>query len=135
MALAALRGGRIPIFASAREYDGKLSTLLDRSVAHLHPDTALHLLNVADRNGSPLTLVLDGLNECPRRWRNNLLKDLQAFYLRWRVPILITSQEPPALTEPLTGNCCEVAVCSAPRILGAGTAVVMTGLTAQLVAC
>ncbi|GIW88261.1 MAG: hypothetical protein KatS3mg108_2585 [Isosphaeraceae bacterium] len=104
MALAALRGGRIPVFASAREYEGKLSTLLDRSVSHLHPDTALHLLDAADRNGSPVSLVIDGFNECPKKWQKNLLKDLQAFYLRWRVPILITAQESPELTEPLAGE-------------------------------
>ncbi|WP_406698416.1 nuclease-related domain-containing protein [Singulisphaera sp. Ch08] len=105
MAIASLRGGRIPVVASAIDYEGKLSTLLDRSIAHLHPDTALHLLNAINRNGSPLALVIDGVNECPRRWRKDLLKDLQAFYLRWRVPILITAQESPELTECLTGDC------------------------------
>jgi hypothetical protein len=103
LALAALRAGRLPIIAAAKEYEGKLSALLDRSVAHLHPHTAINLLRAADRNGSPLTLVLDGLNECPKKWQKSLLKDLQAFYLRWRLPILITSQEPAPLTGPLTG--------------------------------
>jgi hypothetical protein len=104
MALAALRGGRVTIIASAKEYDGKLSVLLDRSVAHLHPDTAVNLLHAADRNGSPLAFVLDGLDGCPKKWQKSLLKDLQAFYLRWRMPILITTQEPVALTKPLSGT-------------------------------
>jgi hypothetical protein len=104
MALAALRSGRLPIVASAKEYEGKLSALLDRSVAHLHPNTAIHFLQAADRNGSQLTLVLDGLNECPKKWQKSLLKDLQAFYLRWRTPILSTSQDPVTLTESLSGS-------------------------------
>jgi hypothetical protein len=117
MALAALRGGRLPIIASAKEYEGKLSSLLDRSVAHLHPDTAIHFLHAAGRNGSPPVLVLDGVNECPKKWQKNLVKDLQAFYLRWRVPILITTQEPVGLTDSLSGTSLEFAPLTAEQRL------------------
>jgi hypothetical protein len=101
MALTAISAGRLAVIAPAKEYEGKLSTLLDRSVAHLHPDTALRFFSVAARNGNSINLILDGFNECPPKWREQLIKDLQALYLRWTVPILITSQDAVALPEPL----------------------------------
>jgi energy-coupling factor transporter ATP-binding protein EcfA2 len=104
MALAAARRGRLPIVAAARDYDGKLSALLDRSVAHAHPDTALQLFRAAEQTGCPPTLIIDGFNECPARWREPLIKDLQAFYLRRPVPILITAQEPVAVPQQLAGR-------------------------------
>jgi hypothetical protein len=104
MALAAISRGRLPVIAQAREYDGKLSALLDRSVAHLHPDTALRFLSAAARISSSISLIIDGYNECPTKWKEQLIKDLQAFYLRWKVPILITSQQSLTLPEPLSGK-------------------------------
>jgi len=93
MALTAVRRGRLAIVAHAREYDGKLSVLMDRSAAHLYPDTALQLMRVAERVGCPVVLILDGFNECPLRLQENLIKDLHAFSLRSPTPILITAQE------------------------------------------
>jgi hypothetical protein len=104
MALASIRAGGLPILASAKEYEGKLSSLLDRSVAHLYPDTAIQFLQAAARTGNRVALILDGFNECPQKRRKDLVKDLQAFYLRWSLPIVITTQEPLALPEPLQGK-------------------------------
>ena len=102
IAQTAVRRGRLAIVAPARDYNGKLSALLDRSVAHLHPETALQLMRAAERVGTPLLLILDGFNECARRWQQNLLRDLHAFSLRSPgVPILITAHEPLSLSEPL----------------------------------
>jgi Nuclease-related domain len=103
MAISAIREGRLSIFACAKDYEGKLSSLLDRSVAHLFPDTAIQFLNAAALCGSPVTLVLDGFNECHGKRKKELVKDLQAFYLRWPVPILITTQEVVQVPEPLSG--------------------------------
>jgi hypothetical protein len=70
MALTANQSGRVVIFASAQQYQGKLSTLLDRSVAHLHPDTSNVLPTAATRIGI-LTLVKDGC-ECSVHRRDAL---------------------------------------------------------------
>ncbi len=67
LVLAAIESGRVPVLVPAKEYDGRLSSLLDRSVAHLHPGTAAKLLAAADRIGSPIGLVVDGFNECAQR--------------------------------------------------------------------
>jgi hypothetical protein len=104
LALAAPDAGKISIVVPAKEYEGRLSTLLDRSIAHLHPDTAMSLLSAASRVGVPVGLVVDGFNECPTKLRKSFIKDLQAFYLRWRVTVLVTSQDQVDLPEALTGE-------------------------------
>jgi hypothetical protein len=92
--LKTLEKGRTSLFISARDYSGKLSTLIDRSIAHLHPDTCIHFLRSAERCSTPLALVVDGFNECPAKQRESLVKDIEAFCLRWNIPVQITSQEP-----------------------------------------
>jgi hypothetical protein len=103
MAIAAVDGGRLPIIASAKLYDGKLSSLLDRSVAHLHPDTAIHFLTLARKAGAPVSLILDGINECPKGLRQSLLQDVQAFVLRWQTPVVSTTQVELTLPSCLSG--------------------------------
>ena len=92
MALAALDAGRIPILARAQDYSGRLSPLLDQSVAHLCPRTALQFIQHAAKLERPLLLVIDGFNECPAEHKEELVKNLEALYLRWPIPIFLTSQ-------------------------------------------
>jgi hypothetical protein len=103
LALRSLDRGRIPILLQARDYDGRLSGLLDRGIAHLHPDTAADLLRAADRCGASTVVMLDGFNECPAGRRDALMRDLQTFFLRRRIPMVIATQEPVAVTEELRG--------------------------------
>jgi hypothetical protein len=104
MMLDAIDHGWVPIILRAQTFDGKLVTLLDRSVAHLHPRTAGNLLTAAKKAGAPLVLVVDGYNECPDSLKGALLETLQAFYLRWATPVLVTSQEKVNLPEKLAGE-------------------------------
>jgi hypothetical protein len=103
MALAALDAGRIAIVARARDYSGRLSSLLDRSIAHLCAQSAMRFVEHAKKLERPLVLVLDGFNECPAQLKQELLKNLQAFYLRFAIPVFVTSQEEIALPKELTG--------------------------------
>ena len=41
--------------------------MLDRNLAHLYPDTSQHFFLAAERNGSPIALIIDGFNECPQK--------------------------------------------------------------------
>jgi hypothetical protein len=104
MMLDAIEHGWLPILLRAQNFDGKLATLLDRSVAHLHPSTSRSLLAAATKSGHPVVLVVDGFNECPQDLKGELLETLQAFFLRRGVPILITSQQWPSLPEKLKGE-------------------------------
>lgn len=104
MALDAITKGRVPVIVRAIDYKGRLSNLLNRSVAHLCPRTANEFIGAVRHLGKPLTLVVDGYNECPAQHRNRLIQDLQAVYLRWELPIVITTQEQLSLPTNLTGD-------------------------------
>lgn len=104
MALKAIEKGRVPVVARAIDYKGRLSNLLDRSVAHLCPRTSNEVINAVRKMGKPLTLVIDGYNECPVQLQQRLVQDLQAAYLRWEMPIVITTQEQISLPNNLTGD-------------------------------
>ena len=84
MALKSLEAGRVPIVARAIDYAGKLTTLLDRSIAHFCPRTATVFIEAVRRLGRPVTLIVDGFNECPMRLRDRLIQDMQAAFLRWK---------------------------------------------------
>jgi hypothetical protein len=58
LALKVLEMGRSPMILSTIDYSGKLSTLLDRGIAHMYPQTGMHLLQSAGRSNSPLVLIL-----------------------------------------------------------------------------
>lgn len=104
MALQAIRKSVLPIFLRACDYRGELSVLLDKSVAHSHPGTALDLLNSATQARRQVVLIVDGFNECAERLKAGLIQDLQAFYLRWLIPISITSQASIALPSVISGD-------------------------------
>lgn len=104
MALRAIAEGVIPIFASAKFCREKLSSLLDRSVAPFVPHGAVQFLQAVREAGRPLALILDGYNECPPKRRQDLLKDLQALYLRWPMPIVLTAHDPIDVPGDLNGD-------------------------------
>lgn len=104
MALQSLGEGRVSIFLRAIDYAGKLSSLLDRSVAHLCPRVAKDVIDNARRLGHPITFVVDGFNECPAHLKESLLRDLHAAYHLWRIPIIFTTQEAIPLPKDMTGE-------------------------------
>lgn len=103
LSLAELEAGGLVLLVPAREFDDRLSALLNRSVAHLHPGAAVEILDGAQKTGTRMSLVLDGVNECPPRLRKRLLRDLQSLVLRWPLPVLITTREPVELPSELQG--------------------------------
>lgn len=104
MALSALAAGSLPIIVRAKNYAGKLASLLDESVAHLCPRTAQQFIQAATAAGRALVIVVDGYNECQARLQQEMVEDLAAFFLRCQVPILFTSQEEIALPTELAGD-------------------------------
>ena len=84
----------VPIFARAVMYEGRLSGLLDRSVAPLAVLTAQQLFGAARHANSPVVVVLDGFNECPTTLQPQLVSDLAALALRAPFVLLLTSQTP-----------------------------------------
>ena len=91
-------GSWVPIFVRARMYEGRLPSLLNRSVAPLTGLTAQQVFDAAGHQGqSPLLVVLDGINECPAALYDQLISDLVALSLRAQFALLLTSQAPVSL--------------------------------------
>src|SRR5262249_18476370 len=95
--------GGLVLLVREREFDDRLSALLNRSVAHLHPGAAAEILDAAQKTGTRLSLVLNGVNECPPRLRKRLLPDVQSLVLRSPLPVLITAREPVEVPAELQG--------------------------------
>lgn len=98
-----LASERLPIFTRARDFDGDLARLISRSIAHAYPFAAPKFLEAAVTTRNPVTLIIDGFNECPVGLKDTLVKAIQAFVQRFRFPILITSQDNDLLPASLCG--------------------------------
>ncbi|MFD6756154.1 NERD domain-containing protein [Micromonospora gifhornensis] len=103
-ALAAVETGYVPVFLAAGMYEGRLSKLLDRSVARFANNNADELTRAASLLDKDVLLVVDGLNECSASLVDQFLGDLSAFCLRTPVLTLVTSQVAVELPEPMSGH-------------------------------
>jgi hypothetical protein len=93
---------RLVIWLRAGEYDkGRFSDLVARAMAPFSAERWTALVRPATEVGVAVTVVLDGLNECPEDLRPELMQQLQAFVLRYPAGILVTSTEVDGLSEIL----------------------------------
>jgi hypothetical protein len=84
----------LPIFVDAGMYEGRLSALLNRSVARFVAKTSEDVIRAASINGQTVVLVVDGFNECPQPLPERLVGDLSAVCHRTGAATVITSQAP-----------------------------------------
>ena len=89
--------------SKAGMYQGRLSALIDRSVARFTTTSAGEFLRAAAVCGQPVLLAVDGLNECPDRLRETLAGDMSAFCLRTRAWTITTTQAMTVLPAELAG--------------------------------
>ena len=101
-------GTWLPIFIEAGMYEGRLSALLNRSVARFVTRTAEDLIRAASINGQIVLLVVDGFNECSQPLQERLIGDLSAFCRRTSAATLITSQAPVRVSDALEGALVQV---------------------------
>jgi hypothetical protein len=102
------RGIWLPIFIEAGMYEGRLSALLNRSVARFVTRTVEELIRAASINGQTVLLAVDGFNECPQPLQERLLGDISAFCRRTSAATLITSQAPVYVSDAFEGPVIEV---------------------------
>ncbi|MEU1396171.1 NERD domain-containing protein, partial [Micromonospora zamorensis] len=86
----------VPFWVAVRSYDGRLSTLLNRSVARFSTKTFTQLEEAIRRTGRRLLIVFDGLNECPEAMREQFAGDVRALDIRLDPLVLVTSQFVPS---------------------------------------
>ena len=83
--------GRLVIWIQASDYENRFSVLIARAMAPYSVERWDRLVGAAQEFGIAVTVVLDGLNECPTDERSKLLEQLQAFMLRHPGSVLMTS--------------------------------------------
>lgn len=94
--------GRLVIRVRADEYEkGRLSNLLARSMAPFSKEPWTYLVQAAPNAGIALTVLVDGLNECPSGNRSELLEQVSAFLHRYPAGLLVTSTETTGLADIL----------------------------------
>lgn len=94
IAVSHCEAGRLVVRIRAGEYEqGRFSNLLARAMAPFSKEPWGHLAKAAPAVGVPLTVVLDGLNECPADLQSELLDQLRAFLNRYPAGVLVTSTE------------------------------------------
>ncbi len=100
------RRGDLVVWCRAHEYvAGRHALLLAQAIAPYTTSSWADLLTAAADAGANLTVVLDGLNECPPGLQQELLGQLHALQLREQVLTITTSQhltDVPGDLPPLT---------------------------------
>jgi Nuclease-related domain len=82
----------LPVIVDAGMYEGRLSVLIERSVARFTTGGTRALLRAAAINGQHVLLAVDGFNECLERFREALAGDMSAFCLQTGAWTIITTQ-------------------------------------------
>jgi hypothetical protein len=92
LGLALTTAGHLVVWLRAGEYEkGRFGTLLSKSIAPFTSVNAADLLVYAGRAGVDVSIVIDGLNECPQSLRKELVEQVSAFRLRNSGGTIITA--------------------------------------------
>ncbi len=84
--------GDLVVLMRAGDYSaGRFGDLLAQPMSRCSTEAWSDLVDAAKEFGVALTVVLDGLNECPHEERTELLEELRAFTLRYPATVLTTS--------------------------------------------
>lgn len=102
------RCGGIAITLLARDYTGRLKTVLDREVGLLSASSAAKLLDAARKLNRPILFIVDGYNECAEPEQSSLTRGLAALTRKFEGSILVTSQIPLARDDLLALRAVEV---------------------------
>lgn len=91
-AISCLEKNCIPIFVSAKDFNGQLQDLLDREVALLNSRSVRSIVNASKLLGKQIILFLDGYNECRDDLKVALTRSLKAFALRFGSGLVVSTQ-------------------------------------------
>lgn len=92
----------IPIFFSAKDFNGQLQDILDREVALLNSRSARSIVNTSKLLGKRIILFIDGYNECRDDFKVALTRSLKAFALRFGAGLVISTQHELSRSEILS---------------------------------
>lgn len=101
-AISCVTAGCIPIFVSAKNFDGDFQRLLDRETALLNARSASSIITAGRLLSKRVVLILDGYNECPDDLKVSLTRSLKAFALRYGAGIVVSTQQDLVRADLLT---------------------------------
>ncbi|MGM7447802.1 NERD domain-containing protein [Idiomarina sp. ST20R2A10] len=107
-ALYCLQNDCLPIFLSAKEFNGSFQDLLDKEVSLLIGKKASYLLRVNRLLERKVILFLDGYNECSMPLQADLTRSLKAFSLHYRSGVVVSSQHELSRSELLSTKLIDV---------------------------
>ncbi len=94
LAVSHCDAGRLVVWTEASDYKkGEFQNWLARSMGPFSAERWRSLIGAAEEAGAAITVVVDGLNECPDAERAELLLRLRAFVLQHPAGVLVTSTE------------------------------------------
>lgn len=82
----------LPIFVSAKNFDGELLRLVDREAVLLDARSARSLVALGRLLGKHIVLFLDGYNECREDLKGSLTRSLKVFSQRYGAGIVVSTQ-------------------------------------------
>lgn len=91
-AISCVERNCIPIFVSAKDFDGHLQSLLDKEVALLDSRSVRSIIGASKLLGKRVILFLDGYNECRDHLKIALTRSLRAFALRLGSALIVSTQ-------------------------------------------
>jgi len=91
-AMSCMQRNCIPIFLSAKDFDGRLQGLLDGEVALLNSRSVRSIVGASKLLGKRIILFLDGYNECRDDLKVALTRSLRAFALRLGSGLVVSTQ-------------------------------------------
>ena len=98
LAVSRCDDGHLVTWLKAGDYEsGRFGDLFEGAMGPFSAEPWRTLIDAAAESGTPITVVVDGLNECPDPERGDLLQQLTAFTLRHPANVLITSTTDDAL--------------------------------------
>ncbi|MEU0354336.1 ATP-binding protein [Streptomyces cyaneofuscatus] len=92
-ALGLAQAGSVPILMRAGVYEGRVEDSLDESVAPFASQSADCLVQAARLKGLPVVLLLDAINECPRRLQDRLMLQLGSWCRRVEATLVSTGHD------------------------------------------
>ncbi|AIY42072.1 hypothetical protein LT85_2914 [Collimonas arenae] len=101
-AISCVAVGCVPIFVSAKNFDGEFQRLLDREAALLSARSASSIITASRLLGKRVILFLDGYNECRDDLKVNLTRSLRAFALRYGTGVVVSTQQDLVRADLLT---------------------------------
>lgn len=90
--LETLERGRVPIVVQAKHFAGNFRDTVNMEATLLGAPSALALLSACRRLQRPITLLLDGYNECGDARRTSLTRSVAAMARRYGASIIVSSQ-------------------------------------------